>query len=128
MYRCRSYRLVLLFFIAARTLSCFSLNMRPVGAQDGSSSPSLCRICKKQFDPLDNGPASCNYHKGRFSGAENSKHMGTKSGGKFTGLSTFWDCCDLETYEGKGCMFGKHISYDGQERASEMTSILINRR
>lgn len=72
----------------------------------------VCRRCKKLFDPLQLETDLCRYHKGKWMGAENSKHMGTRSGGSNTGLSLFWDCCDEESETGPGCFTGRHISYD----------------
>jgi hypothetical protein len=75
--------------------------------------PKLCRVCKQRYsiDVINN----CRYHSGRWMGAENSKHYGTRSGGKDTGLSLFWDCCDAETPDAVGCCTGKHIGYDEDE-------------
>ena len=89
------------------------------------SRTSVCKRCFKSFNPYENSITSCNFHRGRFIGAENSKHMGTKSGGSNTGLSTFWDCCNLESFDGEGCMRGKHISYDNEFDPVE--SILLNK-
>lgn len=96
---------------------CFSFSLRklpPVG------QTSLCRRCKRRFEIEKNSPTSCTYHKGRFIGAENSKHYGTKSGGDDQGLSIFWDCCDQTTRDGPGCITGKHLSYDEEEEDSFM--------
>jgi len=73
---------------------------------------SVCKVCKKAFNPLENSQNSCQYHKGRWMGAENSKHMGTRSGGQHLGLSLFWDCCEEERRDGPGCCRGMHMSYD----------------
>jgi hypothetical protein len=54
------------------------------------------------------------FHEGRWMGAENSKHMGTRSGGRDSGLSLFWDCCDEETPNGPGCRLARHKSYDDE--------------
>lgn len=72
----------------------------------------VCRICKQEYNPLNNTFNSCIFHKGRYLGAENSKHYGTKSGGKNLGISFFWDCCDEESYDGGGCCRSKHKSYN----------------
>ena len=72
----------------------------------------VCRVCKKQYNQLESDETSCRFHKGRWLGAENSKHMGTRSGGTHVGLSLFWDCCDEECESGPGCCFGRHKSYD----------------
>ena len=72
----------------------------------------VCRVCKKQYNILESNDTSCRYHKGRWLGAENSKHMGTRSGGTHVGLSLFWDCCEEECESGPGCCFGPHKSYD----------------
>ena len=72
----------------------------------------VCRVCKKQYNVLESNENYCRYHKGRWLGAENSKHMGTRSGGKHVGLSLFWDCCDEECESGPGCCLGPHKSYD----------------
>ena len=76
------------------------------------SSQKLCKVCKATYDPNLNSPRSCCFHKGRWMGAENSKHMGTRSGGKDKGLSLFWDCCDQIDFNGIGCQLGYHTSYD----------------
>ena len=72
----------------------------------------LCKICKITYESNNNFPNSCRFHKGKWMGAENSKHMGTRSGGHNKGLSLFWDCCDQEEFHGIGCQFGYHKSYD----------------
>jgi hypothetical protein len=53
---------------------------------------------------------------GRWIGAENSKHAGTRSGGEDKGLSLFWDCCDELDPNGPGCAYGFHKSYDEEEK------------
>ena len=71
----------------------------------------LCKTCKTMFrveDPKD----ICNYHKGKWMGAEKSKHYGTRSGAENIGLSLFWDCCSAENLNDPGCCQGKHVSYD----------------
>lgn len=55
-------------------------------------------------------------------GAENSKHLGKRSG-VYCGVSYFWDCCDCEDPKDKGCTKGRHISYDD----STFNNILVNR-
>ena len=87
-----------------------ALNLAPI------SRTAVCRRCRKTFEVDKNTPKSCNYHKGRFLGAENSKHTGTK----MQGMSYFWDCCDLEIFEGKGCMTGLHVSYDEEDTDTVM--------
>lgn len=93
------------------------------------SSPSkttrVCKICKKTYDPLANEYGSCRHHRGYWSGAENSKHYGTRSGGENTGLSQYWDCCDGESFDAPGCMTGKHKSYDDDQDA--MPSVFLNK-
>merc|ERR1712070_770918 len=56
----------------------------------------LCRRCKQLYYEEANTSTSCHYHPGRWMGAEESKHYGTRSGGEKTGLALFWDCCDGE--------------------------------
>ena len=93
-------------------LHCLGFSVRklpPVGPT------AICRRCKQRFEIENNTPSSCTYHKGRFIGAENSKHFGTRSGGKDQGLSIFWDCCDQTTRDGSGCTTGRHLSYDEEE-------------
>ena len=76
----------------------------------------VCRRCKQSFDPQTNNPRACQFHKGRWIGAEVSKHLGGRSGSDgHTGLTVFWDCCDAETYESPGCMTGRHLSFDEEE-------------
>ena len=72
----------------------------------------LCKTCKILYSPNENNIRSCQYHNGRYIGAEMSKHYGTKSGGIHTGLSLSWDCCDAEDYNAGGCKRGLHVSYD----------------
>ena len=88
----------------------------------------VCRVCKQQFDPISNGPKSCRFHRGRWIGAEVSKHLGTKSGNKNTGtgLTVFWDCCDEESADGLGCVFSFHKSYDEEE--DDEQPFLLNKR
>lgn len=71
----------------------------------------VCKVCKKQYEKSNNSPTACVYHKGKWMGAENSKHMGTRSGGDNVGLSLFWDCCESEDIKGEGCARGFHKSY-----------------
>jgi hypothetical protein len=52
------------------------------------------------------------FHPGRWMGAENAKHHGTRSGGVHTGLSRFYDCCDAEHVDDPGCATGFHTPYD----------------
>ena len=93
----------------------------------GSVQLKLCRRCKLQFDPASNGPQACTYHRGRWIGAEISKHLGGRSGSEGnTGLSVFWDCCDAETYDARGCMTGRHLSYDEEESLEER--VMLNKR
>lgn len=58
---------------------------------------------------------TCRYHKGRWIGAEMSKHYGVQSGGNMTGLALFWDCCDAEDIGSPGCVLGVHKSYDDED-------------
>ena len=54
-----------------------------------------CKVCKSSFAPEENFDTSCRFHRGRWIGAENSKHLGKRSGSKENiGISFFWDCCD----------------------------------
>lgn len=75
--------------------------------------PRLCRVCKQQYSSamVD----SCRYHSGRWMGAENSKHHGSRSGGGDTGLSLFWDCCDGDGPDAPGCCIGRHRSYEDSD-------------
>ena len=105
------------FFVCLFFVSCLSLSVRklqPVGRS------AICRRCKQRFELQWNTDSSCSFHKGRFIGAENSKHYGTKSGEGDRGLSVFWDCCDQNTRDGPGCMKGKHLSYDEEDEDSFM--------
>ena len=77
-----------------------------------STKKKLCRRCKQYYDEEKNTLTSCRYHSGRWMGAEESKHHGTRSGGEKSGLALFWDCCDGEDTYAVGCCTGKHISYD----------------
>lgn len=82
----------------------------------------LCRVCKLQFTEANRN--YCRFHSGRWMGAENSKHYGSRSGGKDTGLSLFWDCCDAEDEKSPGCCVGYHMAY-GEELNN---SSLLNRK
>lgn len=55
------------------------------------------------------------YHPGDWLGAENSKFVGTRSGGPNTGLSLFYDCCGADRYDAPGCAFTRHKTYDEDE-------------
>ncbi len=83
----------------------------------------ICRICKNRFNE-ENRKSNCRYHRGRFIGAEMSKHLGSRSGGSNKGLVTFWDCCDGEEESSAGCVFGDHISYD----EDYTNSFMLNRK
>lgn len=98
---------IFFLFVIHKSVYCTKprLNLPPLNLK-------VCKICKASFDPAKNSEKSCRFHSGRWMGAENSKHLGTRSGGKNVGLSLFWDCCDQEKYDGLGCQFGKHLSYD----------------
>lgn len=82
-----------------------------------------CRVCKEKFNE-ENRKNSCRYHRGRFIGAEMSKHLGSRSGGLNKGLVTFWDCCDGDTESAVGCFLGDHISYD----EDYSNSFMLNRK
>ena len=82
-----------------------------------------CRVCKEKFNE-GNRKNSCRYHRGRFIGAEMSKHLGSRSGGLNKGLVTFWDCCDGENESAIGCFLGDHISYD----EDYSNSFMLNRK
>ena len=87
----------------------------------------VCRICKVEFNPLDNKiNPSCRYHSGKWLGAELSKHYGTKSGDNYKGLALFWDCCNAENVNDKGCKIGFHKSYDDED--DENTKYFVNRK
>jgi hypothetical protein len=87
----------------------------------------VCRRCKLSFDPSKNGPEACSFHRGRWIGAEISKHLGGRSGSAGnTGLSVFWDCCDAEVYDAPGCMTGRHLSYDEEESLEER--VMLNKK
>jgi len=85
----------------------------------------VCRRCKLQYNEAENtDKRACRYHTGRWLGAENSKHVGGRSG-VVTGLSLFWDCCDSEDVHGVGCASGLHLSYDDD---GGRTSFMLNQR
>ncbi len=77
----------------------------------------VCRVCKQSYEAGSNGPRSCRFHRGRWVGAEVSKHLGSRSGDQRagTGLAVFWDCCEEESLDGPGCMVGFHRSYDVED-------------
>ena len=83
--------------------------------------PRLCRVCRQPFTAAT--VDSCRFHSGRWMGAENSKHHGSRSGGRDTGLSLFWDCCEGAGPDAPGCCTGRHRSYEDAE-----DSVLINRK
>ena len=84
----------------------------------------VCRRCKLQYNEAENmDKGACRFHSGRWLGAENSKHVGGRSG-VVTGLSLFWDCCDAEDIDGVGCMTGVHVSYDDEP----LKSFMLNQR
>lgn len=87
----------------------------------------VCRICKVEYNPSENKLfPSCRYHSGKWLGAELSKHYGTKSGDINKGLALFWDCCDAEDINDKGCKIGFHMSYDVDD--DENTKYFVNRK
>lgn len=83
-----------------------------------SSIRKVCKVCKQNFLENQNSQTSCKFHAGRWMGAENSKHLGTKSGGANTGLSLFWDCCQEESSSGQGCVSGRHKTYDEDDTSN----------
>ena len=108
--RCRAGRktsvrsvLLLSMLLSSLLLPMQALNLAPI--------TRVCRSCKLAFNPLDPSDR-CRFHRGRFIGAERSKHYGTGPSPEMRGLSIFWDCCEAETADAPGCSFGKHISYD----------------
>ena len=82
-----------------------------------------CKNCKVLYDVNTNNIASCKIHKGRFIGAEASKHAGTKSGEINKGLLVFWDCCDALEPAAIGCHSYFHVSYDD---ADDKDNYLMN--
>ncbi|CAM9668038.1 unnamed protein product [Chrysoparadoxa australica] len=89
------------------------IKMQVSGGEERGEVWKTCRICKRSYQESSNGPDACHFHKGRWMGAENSKHMGLRSGGKNAmGVSYFWDCCDGTDPNSPGCMKGFHQSYD----------------
>ena len=75
----------------------------------------VCRVCKTIYYITDSTKTkNCYYHTGRWMGAEKSKHYGTRSGGQNIGLSLFWDCCEAESPDDKGCCTGYHKSFDDE--------------
>ena len=107
-------------FLSSRQYFLFETNqnvevttdLKPYLLESKAILRKVCRICKTEYNPLESNVNSCRFHKGRWMGAENSKHMGTRSGGSNVGLSLFWDCCDEESETGPGCCCGPHKSYD----------------
>jgi hypothetical protein len=82
-----------------------------------------CKYCKSSYDINTNTITSCKIHKGKYIGAEASKHSGTRSGGNEKGLLIFWDCCDQLSPNAIGCHSYYHISYDDDDNNK---SYLIN--
>ena len=103
------------FLIFLCSLWCSSLSSMP---DLSSKLRKVCRVCKLAYVDVENSRISCKFHRGRWIGAENSKHMGTKSGGFNTGLSLFWDCCEEESINAVGCTSGHHKSYDDDDRSA----------
>ena len=83
-----------------------------------------CKNCRSTYISTDNNILSCRVHKGRFIGAEASKHSGTRSGGDNKGLLVFWDCCDAYDPLAPGCCSYYHVSYDDDDDSNK--SYLIN--
>ena len=90
-----------------------------------SKLQKVCRVCKLAYVDGENSRISCNFHRGRWIGAENSKHMGTKSGGLNIGLSLFWDCCGEEIINAVGCTSGQHKSYDDYDRSANSFLVIF---
>ena len=110
------YYLIILFFLKAHLISAIQIKR-------------LCKTCKILYSPNENNIQACQYHNGRYIGAEMSKHYGTKSGGICTGLSLSWDCCDAEDYNASGCKRGLHVSYDDNTPVNFMMnsdSVILN--
>ncbi|CAM9548903.1 unnamed protein product [Choristocarpus tenellus] len=83
--------------------------------KEGVGCKRTCRECKSTYLDEENFSTSCRFHKGRWMGAERSKHYGTRSGGRLLGLESFWDCCGATSADAPGCMTGRHRSYDDVE-------------
>lgn len=67
----------------------------------------VCRVCKKQFDPNENGPRSCRRHTSAFSG-----RLLRVEPTETSDLTFFYDCCGATDVNAPGCTFGRHESYD----------------
>eukprot|EP01035_Chromulina_nebulosa_P018368 gene18368-24065_t len=53
-----------------------------------------------------------------------SKHLGTRGGGDYKGLTLFWDCCNEENINGIGCKQVDKILDD--KKMSDGLEISIN--
>ncbi|CAM9590903.1 unnamed protein product, partial [Discosporangium mesarthrocarpum] len=72
-------------------------------------------VCKSSYSEEENSSSACRFHRGRWMGAERSKHYGTRSGGSLAGLDLFWDCCGATSPDSPGCITARHVSYDEEE-------------
>lgn len=67
----------------------------------------VCRVCKRQFDPVENGPRSCRHHTQSFSG-----RLLRVSPTDTSDLQYFYDCCGATDPHAPGCSYGFHQTYD----------------
>jgi hypothetical protein len=71
------------------------------------SATLTCRVCKKQYDPATNGPASCRFHDDVYAGRLN-RELTTDT----SSLEYFWHCCEAGDRDATPCASGWHASYD----------------
>ncbi|PXF48266.1 hypothetical protein BWQ96_01955 [Gracilariopsis chorda] len=92
-----------------RILHSFPVATRKAHMRVNASATLLrvCRICKKQFDPKQNGPHSCQRHTCTFSG-----RLLRVEPTETSDLTFFYDCCGATDVDAPGCTFGCHESYD----------------
>ena len=107
----------LILFLLSYLLLCNSIKL--------TNTKLLCKNCKQYYYKNQNTNRSCKVHKGKFIGAELSKHVGTRSGGLDKGLALFWDCCNATDPLALGCHTYYHISYD-DDNEEENNNYLVN--
>lgn len=74
-----------------------------------SSKPvsRVCRVCKQQFDPTENGPRACLHHTTVFSG----RLLRVKPT-ETSDIGFFYDCCGATDVNAPGCHRDFHRTYD----------------
>lgn len=76
----------------------------------GAETKRVCRVCKQEYLPSENGPTACRFHPAvNFSG-----RLMRVAPTETSDLEFFWDCCGSTDRFAPGCKYGWHKSYDDE--------------